>query len=105
MVCDASVAGPSGVGARHSRRHYAAHYVRDGHGLRAGLPIRSGVKSIATTEYRHALPAGSERPPKEVTARKPQYYGRFNEPVLWRDVMCAKTSRKLRFSEHAKGEN
>ena len=67
MVCDASLAGLSGVGAGHLRRHYASHYVREEHGLRTGLPIRSGVKSIAATQQRH--------PP-----RSPVMYGVY---VMW----------------------
>ena len=44
----------------------------------------------------HARIAGSVRPTSDVTARKPRYYRHFSEPVLWRDVMCEKTSGKPR---------
>ena len=38
------------------------------------------------------IDAGSVRPTSDVTARKPRYYGRFSQSVLWRDIMCEKTS-------------
>ena len=44
--------------------------------------------------------AGFVRPSLDVAARKPRYYRHFSEPVLWRDVMCAKTSRKPRVPKH-----
>jgi hypothetical protein len=44
------------------------------------------------------LPAGSVRATSDVTAKKPRYYGRSSQSMLWRDVMCQKTSGNLGFS-------
>ena len=45
-------------------------------------------------QARHIV--GSVRPTSDVTARKRRYYGRSSQSVLWRDVMCEKTSGNLR---------
>jgi hypothetical protein len=45
-----------------------------------------------STQRRAPDNAGSGRPTSDVTARKPRYYGRFSQWVLWRDIMCEETS-------------
>ena len=73
-------------------------YVRLGDALCPAVPVRSAVTSRRQCNAMHPN-AGSVRPTSDVTARKPRYYGRFNQLVLWRDVMCEKTSGNLGFSE------
>ncbi len=81
---------------------------RGGHACRRGAAMvrfkrltcsqEHGSRALLLPGRRARRIAGSVRPTSDVTARKPRYCWRFSQSMLWRDVMCQKTSGNLGFS-------
>jgi hypothetical protein len=97
VLRDASTPGPSGRRRWAFARTLCSALCAFGEGIKScRTPFGARPPSLRQCNAMHPN-AGSVRPTRDVTARKPRYYGRFNQSVLWRDVMREKTSGNLAF--------